>query len=143
MDVEDLHKNAIIIDAACPLLMERKHIELYRAGGTTVASPTVNGGDSASRALRDIGRWLSDISVRDDLLLVRHAADVLLAKSSGKLGVVFHFQGTEPIEDDLDLIDAYKQAGVGVIQLTYNTKNRVGDGCEERTDSGLSRFGIK
>jgi membrane dipeptidase len=29
-----------------------------------------------------------------------------------------------------------------MIQLTYNVKNRVGDGCEERTDAGLSRFGL-
>jgi membrane dipeptidase len=33
--------------------------------------------------------------------------------------------------------------GVGVVQLAYNIKNRVGNGCEERTDAGLSRFGVK
>jgi len=31
--------------------------------------------------------------------------------------------------------------GVGVIQLCYNVRNRVGDGCEEPGDAGLSRFG--
>jgi membrane dipeptidase len=54
-----------------------------------------------------------------------------------------HFQGTDPIEDSLDLVDAYKELGVGIIQLSYNVKNRFGDGCEERTDAGLSRFGLK
>ena len=27
--------------------------------------------------------------------------------------------------------------------LAYNQKNRVGDGCAERTDAGLSRFGVR
>jgi membrane dipeptidase len=31
--------------------------------------------------------------------------------------------------------------GVRVIQLTYNRRNLVGDGCTERHPSGLSRFG--
>ena len=47
----------------------------------------------------------------------------------------------DPIEGNLDLIRLYKALGVGVIQLTYNVRNRVGDGCEEPTDAGLSRFG--
>jgi membrane dipeptidase len=32
--------------------------------------------------------------------------------------------------------------GVRIIQLTYNTRNLVGDGCLERTNSGLSTFGM-
>src|SRR5690606_21442186 len=51
-------------------------------------------------------------------------------------------QGTQPIENDLRLVDAYKALGVSMVMLTYNQKNIVGDGCEERTDSGLSNFGV-
>jgi membrane dipeptidase len=32
---------------------------------------------------------------------------------------------------------------VRIIQLTYNSRNLVGDGCLERTNSGLSNFGIE
>ena len=32
--------------------------------------------------------------------------------------------------------------GVRIIQLTYNTRNLVGDGCLERTNSGFSTFGM-
>jgi membrane dipeptidase len=93
--------------------------------------------------LRQLGRFFEYVREHDELLLVRTAADVTRAKAEGKLGILPHFQGTEPIEDSLDLVDAYKQLGVGIIQLSYNVKNRVGDGCEERTDAGLSRFGLK
>src|SRR5207247_8989437 len=30
----------------------------------------------------------------------------------------------------------------GQVQLTYNTRNLIGDGCTERTDAGLSDFGM-
>src|SRR5699024_1211482 len=33
--------------------------------------------------------------------------------------------------------------GVGIAQLAYNSRNRIGDGCAERSDCGLSRFGVR
>src|SRR6185437_15955053 len=89
------------------------------------------------------GAWQRILKTQPGLLSVRRADDVEAAKHTGQLGVYLHLQGCDPVEDNLDLIDVYKALGVGVIQLTYNVKNRVGDGCEERTDAGLSRFGIK
>jgi membrane dipeptidase len=142
-DAEQLHRDAIVIDAVCPLLHNPKHLELYRQGGLTVVAPTIGGSKGAAETMRNIGLWLKMIRERDDLMQVKSAADVERAKASGKLGVLMHFQGTEPVEDSLDLVDAYKALGVGIIQLSYNVKNRVGDGCEERTDAGLSRFGLK
>ena len=35
----------------------------------------------------------------------------------------------------------WKDLGVGVMQLTYNTQNLVGSGCLESRDAGLSDFG--
>jgi membrane dipeptidase len=139
---KSLHEQAIVIDAVCPLLFEHLHVELYKRGGCTAVAPTVGGSENAETALRNIGRWIKRIRTGDDLKLVRCAADIEAAKRDRRLGIILHFQGTDPIEDDLDLIDAYKSLGVGMIQLTYNVKNRVGDGCEERTDAGLSRFGL-
>jgi len=141
-DAKTVHDTAIVIDAVCPLLWEPKYLELYRKGGATAVAPTVGGMDNAETTMRSLGRWLKRIRENDDLALVSRAADIGAAKRDRKLGLMLHFQGTDPIEDDLDLIDAYKGIGVGMIQLTYNIKNRVGDGCEERTDAGLSRFGL-
>ena len=138
-----LHRDSIVIDAVCPLLTTPDHLDLYIKGGATAVAPTVGGFAGAAETLRAIGRWVAYVRKRDDLLLVKTAADVEKAKATGKLGILLHFQGTEPVENDVDLVDAYKELGVGIIQLSYNVKNRVGDGCEERTDAGLSRFGLK
>jgi membrane dipeptidase len=142
-DAEQIHRDAIVIDAVCPLLSQKKHLESYRRGGATAVAPTVGGWQPAEMALRVVGEWHRIIRERNDLALIRSGADIQDAKRDGKLGIIFHFQGTDPLEDDASLVDAFKALGVGIIQLCYNVKNRVGDGCEERTDAGLSRFGLQ
>ena len=144
-DLSDkLHADSVVIDAVCPLVADdARFLEWYRQGGVTALAPTVASVENARGALSRLSMWAGLLRTREDLVLVRRATDVEHAKRDGRLGIYFHFQGTDPIEDNLDLIDLYKALGVGVIQLTYNVKNRVGDGCEERTDSGLSRFGLK
>lgn len=143
LDAELLHNQAIIIDACCPVIDAMEHLDLCIKGGLTAVAPSVASIESPSVTLRKIGRWIREINKRDDLLLVRTAGDILKAKREGKLGIIMHFQGTDPLEDKLDYLDAYKALGVGVIQLAYNTKNRIGDGCEELVDSGVSRLGVR
>lgn len=139
-----LHQDSIVIDAVCPLAQhDAKYLDWYREGGISTLAPTVGSTESARVTLDAIAIWHRLLREREDLLLVTRAADVETAKRSGKLGIYLHIQGTDPIEDNLDLIDVYKRLGVGIIQLTYNVKNHVGNGCEERTDEGLSRFGLK
>jgi membrane dipeptidase len=136
-----IHDSAIVIDATCPLLKD-EYLEWWIEGGVTAAAPSVGGVEPAGQALKNLGHWLRRIEQDDRLTLIRSARDIEVAKEAGKFGIIFHFQGTEPIENDLNLVDAYKALGVGIIQLAYNVKNRVGDGCEERTDCGLSNFGV-
>lgn len=142
-DFRAIHDASVVIDATCPLVMDDPgYIDWYREGGATAIAPTVGGWESTRVTLTRLAKWARLLATRDDLLPVHRAADVELAKRSGKMGIFLHFQGTDPIEGDLDLVYMYKALGVGVIQLAYNVKNRVGDGCEERTDAGLSKFGV-
>jgi membrane dipeptidase len=55
---------------------------------------------------------------------------------------VYYTQNAAPLEDKLERLDTLKQLGIRIIQLTYNSRNLLGDGCLERTDAGLSRFGV-
>ena len=142
-DFERVHRESIVIDATCPLLNDESYIPWWVEGGATAAAPTVGAFEQAGGTMRNLARWRRIIDNDDGLVLVRSAADIERAKANGQFGIIFHFQSTTPIEDDLNLVDAFKALGVGMIQLTYNTKNRVGDGAEERTNAGLSNFGVK
>jgi membrane dipeptidase len=139
----DVHGGSIVIDAACPLLRMGSYREWYREGGVTVVAPTVGGTIDARTTLSRVAAWHRLLRERNDLMLIRQARDVEQAKQTGRLGIYLHFQGTDSIERELDLLGVFKSLGVGMVQLTYNVRNPVGDGCEERTDAGLSRFGIE
>jgi membrane dipeptidase len=53
-----------------------------------------------------------------------------------------NFQNSTQIGNDLAQLDFFHDLGIRIMQLTYNVRNFVGDGCTERTDCGLSRFGV-
>jgi membrane dipeptidase len=71
------------------------------------------------------------------------ASDIEKAKNEGCLALMYYFQNATPIGFDLDRIDFFKNLGITSIQLTYNIRNLAGDGCMDRTRSGLSEFGLK
>jgi membrane dipeptidase len=142
-DATKLHQESIVLDMTCPLLNDINHYHRWRAGGVTAAAPTVAGDHNAAETLATLARWKRWFREHaDDLLHVLRAEDIYRAKEQNKLGIIFHFQNTQPIEDNLDLVQVYQELGVRMIQLAYNKKNLVGDGCEERTDAGLSNFGV-
>ncbi|MDP6389380.1 MAG: membrane dipeptidase [Alphaproteobacteria bacterium] len=142
-DWKELHDHMIVIDATCPLLHDKAMTAWYREGGATAVAPTVGGfRGGAAHTVKALGGWLKHIRETPGLRHVTAASDIEDAKAAGELGLIFHFQGTDPIEESHDAIDAYAALGVGMIQLCYNAKNRIGDGAGERTDAGLSDFGI-
>lgn len=142
-DAAALHAASIVIDAVCPLLFTKTLVDWYKEGGVTVAAPTLASIEGMGPAMRSIASWKAFIRSREDLAQVRAACDVEQFKHDCKLGLLFHFQGGDPLEDDPELAHLYKELGVGIIQLCYNVRNRIGDGADERTDSGLSYFGVK
>ncbi len=137
----ELHRETIVIDGTCPLLRRKEFVDWYIEGGVTACAPTVGSTAPAEETLRNLGAWHRLIATRKDLVLVERAAQIPEAMKEKKLGLVFHFQGADPIEIDLDLVEAYRALGVRMVQLAYNIRNRVGDGCEEAGNAGLSRFG--
>ena len=50
------------------------------------------------------------------------------------------FQNAHAFEDQIGYVQVFKDLGVGIVQMCYNTQNLVGTGCYER-DGGLSGFG--
>jgi len=45
------------------------------------------------------------------------------------------------LEGDASNLDVFQRFGVRIIQLTYNDRNLLGDGCLEPANAGLSRHG--
>src|SRR5215213_5686178 len=146
-DIAALHQDALYLDAAVPLVNPRllsKYLPELRAGGVDAILTTVASLEDCRYAVGALADWhhLAH-SGQYPIRLSTTVADFREAKQSGQLAVGLHFQGGNPIEADLDLIDAFHALGVRVFQLTYNARNFIGDGCLEEANAGLSTFGRK
>jgi membrane dipeptidase len=148
--LEDLLRSAIVVDAACPLVHPGRGAEAFGqyldqmiAGGVSLALGTVASVESFEETLESLyGYYPLFERFRDRVLHAKNMEDVRRAKAEERVAVVFHFQGTGMLDYDLGRLALFKEVGVRVIQLAYNWKFLVGDGCTERTDCGLTDFGI-
>ena len=97
-----------------------------------------------NRALLSLVDWKNRVDNHPDQLIhATSAADFERAKQEDKVAVLFGFQNSRMINNNLENLDILYQAGTRWMQLTYNERNLIGDGCTERTNSGLSDFGIE
>ncbi|MBT3500353.1 MAG: hypothetical protein HN463_15945, partial [Gemmatimonadales bacterium] len=115
-------------------------IENARTSGITAMNVTVNGGDFES-TIRRMSPWLSNVDrYPETFRQVRTVEQLMDAKATGRVGIVLGFQDTTPFGTDLSTMDVFYEMGVRVVQLTYNVRNMVGDGCLEPGNAGLSSF---
>jgi len=118
-----------------------------RASGITAVNVTVNTGGADAHGsfvatVRELGYWARELAAHPETLVqVRSAADVREAKRSGRLGLVFGFQDADLLESDVARLGVFHDFGVRVIQLTYNLRNPLGDGCLQKDNAGLTSFG--
>ncbi|MBV8918064.1 dipeptidase [Bradyrhizobium sp.] len=137
----------ILLDAAAPLMEPRflaKRLPDVVAGGVDALLATVGAIEDFRATMEILGAWLEIERLRKQpIRIARSVAEIRAAKTTGETAIVVHFQGSDPIEDELDFLNAFQACGLRVMQLTYNTRNRVGDGCFEPSDIGLSKFGRK
>ena len=151
-DVATLYQRAVVIDAlANPGTMNvswpprgplsQKQRDAIASSGITAVNVTVSG-DTFEATTRTIALWQGEADRYPTLLsIVRRHGDIARAKKDRTLGLILGFQNTEMLERDLSRLDVYYRLGVRIIQLTYNDRNLVGDGCLEPGDAGLSAFG--
>jgi membrane dipeptidase len=70
-------------------------------------------------------------------------SEIRKAKAEGKHAGFVSAQNTLAVGQNLDNLDMLYDFGLRMLQLTYNSMNLVGAGCTERTDAGISSFGVK
>jgi membrane dipeptidase len=144
-----LHNDALVWDMIFPWMdyasQELKHGTLPRmkASGYNLISLTVaHDYHSLNQTIHKIAKERAYFAAQEDeYIFVETVDDVLRAKAEDKLAVYINFQGTNPIEGDLGMIEVFYKLGVRHMLMAYNIKNVVGDGCTEKTDGGLTNFG--
>jgi membrane dipeptidase len=137
-----LHEKSIVIDGLIISDFGREIFEDMRRGGLTAANCTCCVWEGFTETMRNVMRWKQWFREHSNLLKqVYTTQDILAAKREGKTGIILGWQNVTGIEDQVGYLGLFKELGVGIIQMAYNTQNLVGTGCYETHDGGLSDFG--
>lgn len=139
---ETFHRDNIVIDGLQTSQWGRPIFEEMRSGGITAVNVSSVLWENFRQGVDYVSMWKRFLRENDDLIRpVRAVADIHAAKAENRTGIIMGWQNTSPIEDRLDYIEIFKDLGVGIMQLTYNTQNYSGSGYLEANDSGLTGFG--
>lgn len=95
--------------------------------------------EQSVREVAQMDAWLREAA--KDVLKVYTAADILRARSEGRIGIIYGFQNGAMLSGNAARVDLFADLGVRVIQLTYNPANTLGDGSMASENRGLTPFG--
>jgi len=155
----DLVKRSTVMDMLCVLTLDfakqdrwMKDPELFTAAdlkpfkdsGISVIHPAVGMGgfNSYENVLKFFASWNGFIASHDEhMMRIDSPSDLERVKKNGKLGVVLGVQNSDQFRNPND-VDFFHGLGQRVSQLTYNSRNFIGNGATERYDDGISDFGV-
>ncbi len=156
----DLHEHPVVLPERLGDFREYLANGRYRWGyeavrhGGWAAVCTANGFRGAARApemsftafadlVDEIGMMLAGMRAHADTVVkVTNADEIVSAKHQGKTGFMPTVEHLA-LGHDLNRVDVLYGLGVRIGGITYSRRNDIGDGLNERTDAGLSEFGIE
>jgi len=155
----DLVSESTVIDMLSPLTLDfgkqnrwfanpdtftEADLKPYKDSGIHVFHIAVGlgGPDAHMQTLRFISSHNSFLANHDRYFMrIDSAEDLERVKASGKIGVLLGVQNSEHFRTPAD-VDLFNSLGQKVSQLTYNSRNMIGNGSTERRDDGISDFGV-
>lgn len=149
IELQDRSEDMAMTRAAVVAAEREEFIRAWNAAGMTCIFQ--NCGEESSDPLRLIKRlarftYLTDHldgvlrrSVTPDAVEQAHADGVGCLYFTGN-GVPLTQQWVS-LEDELRYVRIFFQLGIRMMHVTYNRRNRLGDGCAETANGGLSDFG--
>jgi len=136
---EALHRESIVIDGTS--FFCRGADRLLAAGVTAINATTPWPDDDFDLATWRIEEYYALVRRDASLGIVERAGDIARLKREGRVGIILACQNARPIGSRAERVESLWRLGIRTIQLTYNTRNLLGDGVAEESDAGLSRFG--
>jgi membrane dipeptidase len=96
------------------------------------------------RAIQMIDVFFSEMGKNSKTITFnRTHKGILKTQAEQKIAAVLSVEGGEALQGDLGVLRTLYKLGVRVLTLTHSIRNRLGDGCNESSQSGLTQFGIQ
>jgi membrane dipeptidase len=118
-------------------------LERFRRVGVDVVSITLAGDNHNISQAVTLCAWARrELRERPDrFVLVRRVSDIELARRTGRLGVILHFEGTRCFERDPSVVELFYDLGIRQTLIAFNKQNSAGGGCADAEDRGLTPYG--
>lgn len=128
---------------ANPETFTEAEFKVFLDSGINVFHPAVGlgGANAYEQALEFFSCWNAFIAGSDERLMrIDSVQDFARVKASKKIAVILGLQNAQHFRR-LDDVNFFYNLGQRVSQLTYNSRNLIGNGATERRDEGISDFG--
>jgi len=151
--VDKVHQEAVIIDGRDPTFLmyvftredKPDYYQSIKEGGVTaILVDACWLYDRFADMARSFSTWWDRVDQHPaDLAIGLSAADIERAKQEGKTAFILTAQNSDWVEEDVSLVPMASRLGLRCSQIVYQSKNAAGDGCGEKADGGLSKFGVQ
>ena len=137
-----ISEDIILIDGLEYCNWNRELFENAHQAGLTAIHATLVYWENTEESFEKIRIWNNLFNEHNDIIVhAKTSKDILKAKQDKKVAIIFGFQNSAPIANDIFLVEKFFEKGLRFMQLTYNNQTPLAGGCFEPKDSGVSRFG--
>lgn len=124
------------------MVLDEDHLAKLLSMGIDVFHPAIGVG-TRDEAFSIMARYNAYASEHPGLLVrVDSVADLERVRAKDRIGFILGLQTADHFQE-LDDIDLFYNLGQRVCQLTYNSRNLIGTGATDRSDGGLSSYGVQ
>jgi membrane dipeptidase len=131
----------IFVDSCVQIWPDADFGHAHRHGVTAYAVTAVLPHPTVDQALEQMMYWHLMARKHPHVVVVGEAEDIRRAKRDNKAALLLAAQDGDFIGRKLHRIEAFYRLGLRMMLPAYNATNSICDGCLDRTDAGLTRFG--
>ena len=155
--IADAHSDLVVDvlrrqEAGETAILSRLHAGALEAAGVRMLMMSTGGDGPTQNLGSDDPFWNTLIRLRalvadledssDRFALCHSMTEVETAIADGRIAAMMMIEGASPLKTSIGALDIMQRFGIRSIQMTWNARNLVGDGCgESGTGGGLTRFG--
>lgn len=143
--VEEIHEKYVTLELHSHILVDEHFFvpRIKNAGcnGFIEAVARTFTTEDFQLSMDTLGYFLHRVNKHPDFMSAFQAEDFRKAKKKDKIAIMYQLE-PQTFGRDLDKVDIAYGKGIRMALLTFNTRTYAGDGCGERTNLGLSYFGL-
>ena len=131
----------VFVDSCMQIWPDADFANAHRHGVTAYAVTAWRPHAMVEQALEEGMFWHLIARRHPNIVVAQTAADIRRAKRERKAALILAAQGGDFIGNKLHRVEAFHRLGLRMMLPAYNASNAICDGCLDRTDGGLTRFG--